>query len=122
MCPAHSDHAILHVKATKPGIGRSSSRKSASAQPEEIVRVFKTRRPKQAIAVEIGLKRGFRNNGVIEIDEESSEEDSEVEKEISGVIYRVPERGIKLDFIDRIRQCVKFMFTASLKKLTSFAG
>lgn len=92
------------MKAANTTSRRSGLRKSASAQPEEEQRVFKTRRPKQPTIIETGLKRGIRNHGLIEIDEETSEEDSEVEREISGVIYRVPERGIKLDFIDRIRQ------------------
>ena len=62
------------------------------------------RKPKQSAVVEIALRRGFKNNGLIDIEEELSEEESEIEKEISGVVYKVPERGIKLDFIDRIRR------------------
>ena len=53
--------------------------------------------------VEMGLRRGFKNNGLVEVDLESDDGESEVEKEMAGVIYRVPELGIKLDFIDRIR-------------------
>lgn len=56
--------------------------------------------------VEMGLRRGFKNNGLVDIDLESDEGESEVEKEMAGVIYRVPELGIKLDFIDRIRRQV----------------
>lgn len=52
------------------------------------------------------MKRGHRNNGLIEIEEEPSEDESEIEKEMSGVVYKVPEHGIKLDFIDRIKRYV----------------
>ena len=54
--------------------------------------------------VNIALRRGFRNSGLIEIDQDESDEESEIERELSGVIHKVPERGIKLDFIDRIRR------------------
>ena len=104
MCPNHVDHELVNMKTstTFPRVG--PSKMPAAAQPEEAQRVFRTRRPRQATVINIGLRRGFRNNGVIEIDEDTSEGESEVERELSGVIYRVPERGIKLDFIDRIKQ------------------
>ena len=103
MCPAHVDHQLTNLKASATAGGRSSTRKAASTQLEN-QRTFRTRKPKQATVVQMGLRRGFRNNGLIEIDEEKSDEDSEVEKEMSGVIYKVSERGIKLDFIDRIKR------------------
>lgn len=43
----------------------------------------------------------MKNNGVIEI--ENEEEESFEEVLISGVVYRLPERGIKLDFIEKIK-------------------
>ena len=52
------------------------------------------------------LRRGHKNDGLIEIENEPEEEDSTEFEEItvSGVIYRLPERGIKLDFLDKIKQ------------------
>ena len=107
MCPNHVDQELAHVKATATTAGRAAIRKSAKIQPEENSnsRTFRMRRPKKAKVIDIGLRRGFRNNGMIEIEEEHSEEESEIEKEMSGVVYRVPEKGIKLDFIDRIKRC-----------------
>ena len=67
-------------------------------------RKYRIRKPKNAKIVDIGLRRGFRNNGLIEIENELSDEESEIEKEMSGVIYRVPENGVKLDFIERVNQ------------------
>ena len=110
MCPNHVDHDLVNLKATHPARGKIKT--PALAQLEETQRVFRTRRPKQAHVVEIGLRRGFKNNGVIEIDEDTSEDDSDVEREMSGVTYRVPERGIKLDFIDRIKQYAALMISS----------
>lgn len=63
------------------------------------------RRPKRPAVVEVGLRRGFKNNGMIEIlAAESEDDDEDVVREVNGAIFRVPEKGIKLDFIDRIKQ------------------
>ena len=108
MCPNHVDHTLANLHAIPPAPGRSSTRKAASDQLQK-QRVFRTRKPKQANIVEIALKRGFRNNGLIEVEEEQSEEESEIDREMSGVIYKVPEHGIKLDFIDRIKQYITLL-------------
>ncbi|KAL9104979.1 MAG: hypothetical protein Q9163_000151 [Psora crenata] len=106
MCPNHVDQELAHLKASATPAGKAAIRRLACVQPGENKdsRTFRTRRPKKALVIDIGLRRGFRNNGIIEIAEEDSEEESEIEKEMSGVVYRVPEKGIKLDFIDRIKR------------------
>ncbi|CUS07932.1 unnamed protein product [Tuber aestivum] len=63
--------------------------------------MYQPRRPKKAIIVDAYLRRGMKNNGVIEI--ENEEEETFEEVLISGVVYRLPERGIKLDFIEKIK-------------------
>ena len=78
------------------------STSTANIVDPSATRTYRIRRPKHAKILEIGLRRGFRNNGLIEIENELSEEESEIEREMSGVIYRVPEKGLKLDFIDRV--------------------
>lgn len=86
------------------------------------------RRPKKTQIVDSHLRRGFRNDGNIEVLDESDEEEVQdipffdvkdaplgVSARISnqhhrqnrlissdGVIYRLPERSIKLDFIDAV--------------------
>lgn len=67
-------------------------------------RIGKIRRPKHATIKDITLRRGFCNNGLIEILNDPT--DDEKEEDETGVIWRVPERSIKLDFIDRVRQWV----------------
>jgi hypothetical protein len=75
--------------------------------------------------VEASLSRGFRNWGDIEIENDEDEED---EKEghklledgfdsdfsIDGTTYRLPEKGIKLDFLEKIH-----MYRYSLISLIS---
>ncbi|PUU80599.1 hypothetical protein B9Z19DRAFT_1100179 [Tuber borchii] len=63
--------------------------------------MYQPRRPKKAVIVDAYLRRGMKNNGVIEI--ENEEEETFEEVLISGVVYRLPERGIKLDFIEKIK-------------------
>ncbi|KAK9461019.1 uncharacterized protein V1516DRAFT_624969, partial [Lipomyces oligophaga] len=96
------------------------------------------RRLRNSKTISVSLRRGFANDGDIEIDNDSSEEEepgppgSEVlvqakhlhfmdgwkenpliktplskyvlteEHESNGVVYRLPERGIVLDFLDRV--------------------
>lgn len=60
------------------------------------------RRPKKARVVDTMLRRGHQNNGIIEI--ESEDEDQFDEVQMSGVVYRLPERGIKLDFIETVKR------------------
>ncbi|KAF8454638.1 hypothetical protein BDZ91DRAFT_852964 [Kalaharituber pfeilii] len=75
MCPAHAEQGLL--------------------QP---------RRPRNAKVVDTYLRRGHKNNGYIEIENSESEEEMQfTEHEDGGIIYRLPERGIKLDFIDKIK-------------------
>lgn len=69
------------------------------------------RRPKVARTTDTALRRGMMNSGIIEIAEDSSsEEDSDFEEEddddddASGIIYRLPAKGIKLDFIDKVHR------------------
>lgn len=51
------------------------------------------------------LQRGHRNNGIIEIENEPDQEDPRFyEETIKGVVYRLPERGIKLDFVEKVKQ------------------
>lgn len=51
------------------------------------------------------MTRGFRNNGIVEIELEKEEAEAEIrELEMQGKVYRIPERGVKLDFIDRVKR------------------
>lgn len=67
-------------------------------------RIGKLRRPKHATIKDVSLRRGFHNNGLIEILNDPS--DTEKEEDETGIIYRLSEKAIKLDFIDCVKQCV----------------
>ena len=94
MCPNHIDQDMSAIK---------SDTKATDVPKIGTERVHRIRRPGNARIVDTALRRGFRNNGIIEIENELTDDEEEFEREEFGVIYRLPERGIKLDFIDRIK-------------------
>ena len=95
MCPCHVDEILndLHGPSTV-----------ASNKQPVTNRRYRVRRPKHPLIRDVSMRRGFVNNGLIEIINESDHDESDVERESAGVIYRVPENGIKLDFIDRVKR------------------
>jgi hypothetical protein len=100
MCPNHIDQELKALSASSRPISTSGALEGPS-------RTYKVRRPKKAKVIDTLLSRGFVNNGLIEIDNElSDEEDSGefYEQQDFGHIYRLPEKGIKLDFIDKVRR------------------
>jgi PHD-finger len=86
MCPLHASHAYRRM-----------------------------RRPKhKARVVDVSLPRGFKSGWAdIEVENDETEEDEKIghelledgfesEFEIDGTTYRLPEKGIKLDFLEKI--------------------
>ena len=74
-------------------------------------RSYRTRKPKDSTIVEPTFSRGVRNNGIIEVVDELSEEEEEdvfdkwkKRSPEDGITYRLPPKGIILDFIDRVKQ------------------
>lgn len=96
MCPNHIDHELNNI--------RMSDNKVESSNPLEPFtgRTYKIRRIKNAKIVDVSLRRGFKNNGLVEIENETSSED-EPEQDV-GVAFRLPEKGFKLDFIARTKR------------------
>ena len=74
------------------------------AVPGELGRMPRLRKPKNAILFTVALSRGFKNNGIIEIDLMKDEEPDLREVEMNGTICRLPEQGLRLDFIDRVKR------------------
>ncbi|ETI19436.1 hypothetical protein G647_09270 [Cladophialophora carrionii CBS 160.54] len=93
-CPLHVDQDLLSVS------------RQAEKAPGDLGRIPKPRRPKNAIPLDIAVARGFRNNGVIEVEliKDQPEADKLKELRMNGRVYRVPEMGIRLDFIDRVKK------------------
>ena len=98
MCPNHVDHELL---ALDPSVRAYSRMGSCNGG----LRTHKVRRPKNARIMDTALRRGFVNNGLIEVENEPSDNEEDfVDTEHYGTVYRLPERGIKLDFIDKIKR------------------
>ncbi|KIW29653.1 uncharacterized protein PV07_05451 [Cladophialophora immunda] len=93
-CPLHVEHDLVAV-------GRQSEK-----APGELGRVPRLRKPKNAVPLDVSVTRGFRNNGIIEVDlmKDEPELDKTKEVQMHGKIYRIPEMGIRLDFIDRVKK------------------
>ena len=93
-CPLHIDHDLLAVS------------RQAEKAPGDLGRVPKLRKPKNAIPLDVSMSRGFRNNGVIEIDimKDQPEIDKTKEVQMNGRVYRIPEMSVRMDFIDRVKK------------------
>ena len=92
MCPLHADHELRKVDVRL--LNHRSGRK------------VHVRKPRNAKVVTTALRRGLRNNGVVDVlDDDSDDSDSEFyEEEFAGdTVLRLPASGIKLDFIDKIK-------------------
>jgi len=98
MCPNHVEHELAALDSSVMTSSRLQILKGNG-------RTHKVRRPKNAKIVDTALRRGFVNNGLVEIENEASDDEAFFEREQLGVVYRLPERGVKLDFIDRVKRC-----------------
>ncbi|KAF2152490.1 hypothetical protein K461DRAFT_278720 [Myriangium duriaei CBS 260.36] len=91
MCPLHVEHDLAAIDPI-----RLSQRRRVHV-----------RRPKNAKIVDTSLRRGLINNGIIDIiNDSSSDDDSEFEEDetASGTVFRVPSKGVKFDFIDKVHR------------------
>lgn len=97
MCPLHADHELRRV---------DTSRLNA----RHMGRKLHVRKPKNAKSTEPSLQRGFRNNGVVDVvDDDSDDSGSDFYDEETpddSIVYRLPASGIKLDFIDKVKKYI----------------
>jgi hypothetical protein len=110
-CPRHVDHDL------RSGLLLQNDLKATRAGDEDDVfdagRVpCKIRKPKHPTLVEPTFSRGMRNNGLIEVindpDDDTDGEGNYVfstddSKEMSTKVFRVPEKGIIVDFISKVK-------------------
>ena len=113
MCPAHVDHDLRHLDPVEPEVGVTTG---------DFGRTHRVRKPREFRIVDTHLRRGHRNNGLIEIatqpeddyglsdhdsdkaDGDNDNDTTDDDNETSGVIYRLPEYGVKLDFIHKVKE------------------
>jgi len=92
MCPLHIDHDLRNVDVSM-------------LAPRRKVHLRRPRNPK---VIDTSLTRGLRNNGIVDVlDEESDDSESEfydLETADEAVVFRMPASGIKLDFIDKVKK------------------
>lgn len=74
--------------------------------PVRLAPAHKYRKIKSMPVIEQGYSRGLANNGWIEIEEDDSDDDEAAwrENKAFGRVFRVSAKGIKQDFISRVRQ------------------
>lgn len=96
MCPLHADHDLRHLDPIEQN----------GVKHNGIGRTHRVRRPKVVKLVEPALRRGFQNNGLIEVASEASDSELDFEDEEmpDGTVYKLPAIGIKLDFIDKVKR------------------
>jgi hypothetical protein len=72
--------------------------------PDALAPAHRFRKIKGASIIKPALSRGTRNNGHIEIENDPTDDEEEqgfYEQREYGHIYKLPEMGIKLDFISQ---------------------
>ena len=83
-CPAHIDDLLAQI-------------------PAALAPAHRFRKIKGASAIKPAIPRGTKNNGHIEIENDPSDDEEEqgfYEQREYGHVYKLPEQGIKLDFIN----------------------
>lgn len=93
MCPNHVDPVLQDLQGSSTAVGNKHPVTN---------RRYKVRRPKHPLLQDVAMRRGHVNNGLIEIINEP--DDGSEQKIAGGVIYRLSEDGIKMDFINRVKR------------------
>ncbi|KAI8959154.1 hypothetical protein F5Y11DRAFT_15769 [Daldinia sp. FL1419] len=77
-----------------------------SELPERLGPAHRHRKIKNAPVIEQGYSRGMANDGWIEVEDDDSEDDADAWRRYKGFgqIHRLSAKGIKLDFISRVRE------------------
>ncbi|RMZ83230.1 hypothetical protein DV738_g1221, partial [Chaetothyriales sp. CBS 135597] len=93
-CPLHIEHDLARIGS-----------QDDAAAAGDLGRQPRPRRPKDARPVDVDLTRGFRNNGVIDVELEPEVELPSIKDvDMQGQVFRLKEKGIRLDFIDRVKR------------------
>ena len=94
MCPNHVDPLLNDID---PKANPSNQDRPTTS------RNYRIRRPKNLTFVNTTLTRGSKNNGLIEVVSDS-DDDEALTPPASPQYLRIPQRSIKLDFIDRMKR------------------
>lgn len=97
MCPAHVDHETKTLVPVHGGLARP-------IHAPHRAKTHRMRRPLNAVTVPVHMRRGFANNGMIEVESETSDSGFESDELPDGTVFKLPRQGIKLDFLDKVKQ------------------
>ncbi|KAF2445739.1 hypothetical protein P171DRAFT_272482 [Karstenula rhodostoma CBS 690.94] len=108
-CPRHIEHDFRSGNVTQNDINGAQDAVMVDAPNSRLGR--KVRKPRHPQVIEPTFSRGIRNNGLIDIlndpDDDTDGEGNYVfggeEKDSSSSVYRVSEKGLVLDFIDKVK-------------------
>jgi len=111
-CPRHIEHDFRSGYVAQNDLTETKDVVMVDASVTRPGR--KVRKPRQPKVIEPTFSRGMRNNGLIEIindqDDDTDGEGNYVfnndEKDTASNVYRLPEKGIMLDFIDKVKRQV----------------
>ncbi|ORY13294.1 hypothetical protein BCR34DRAFT_481188 [Clohesyomyces aquaticus] len=118
-CPRHIDHDYRSGQVMQHDLNALNSLDVEMQDAPSVTRVYrKVRKPKNPTVYEPTFSRGIRNNGIIEvINDENDDTDGEgnyvfrtapregldEETDQFAKLFRVPEKGIMLDFIEKVK-------------------
>ncbi|KAF9733087.1 hypothetical protein PMIN07_006361 [Paraphaeosphaeria minitans] len=108
-CPRHIEHDFRSGNVTQNDINGAQDAVMVDTPNSRLGR--KVRKPRHPQIIEPTFSRGIRNNGLIEVlndpDDDTDGEGNymfgDEEKDSSSSVYRVPEKGLILDFIDKVK-------------------
>lgn len=109
-CPRHIEHDLRSGNVVQNDLNDAQDRVMMDAP--RLGR--KVRKPRHPQVVQPTFSRGMRNNGLVDIindpDDDTDGEGNYVfgndEKDFNSHIYRIPEKGLVLDFIDKVKRYV----------------
>ncbi|KAF2012055.1 hypothetical protein BU24DRAFT_435490 [Aaosphaeria arxii CBS 175.79] len=108
-CPRHVDHDLRSGQLKQQDLNHiESDDDTVMVDMDFDDRVSrKVRRPKKASLIEPTFSRGIRNNGLVEIindpDDDTDGEGNYVFEDLNSKTFRIPEKGVILDFIDKVK-------------------
>ena len=111
-CPRHIEHDLRSGYVAQHDLNDAQDASTSDAPFARLGR--KVRTPRHPEVVQPTFSRGMRNNGLIDIindpDDDTDGEGNYVfgseEKDVNSLVYRVPEKGVVLDFIDKVKRYV----------------
>jgi len=112
-CPRHIEHDLRSGYVAQHDLNDAQDAVMLDAPVARLGR--KVRKPRHPEIVQPTFSRGMRNNGLIDIindpDDDTDGEGNYVfgseEKDANSHVYRVPEKGVVLDFISKVKRYVE---------------